>query len=78
MVHHTTDPEADWADAILGTDSYAYSGFSHSLQGEVDMYFNDSSTASYTSIMTFWQVSHAMLKFSLNNGCELDFTAAHR
>ena len=57
---HTSDPEADWADAILGTDSYAHGGLSRSLQAEVDVYFNDISTVSYSSIMAFWQVSNAI------------------
>jgi len=59
MVHYATDPEADWADAILGTDSCASDGLSRSLQAEVDMYFNDILAGSYSSIMTFWQVSDA-------------------
>ncbi len=56
MVHHTADPEVDWADTVLGTDSYAHGG-SSSLRSEVDAYFYDMSAASYSSIMTFWQVS---------------------
>ena len=67
MVHHTAlaDPEADWADAILGTDSYAHSGLGCSLQTEVDAYFNDMSSVSYSSIVTFWQVSDAIFLLSV-------------
>lgn len=57
MVHQRADPEADWADAILGTDLYAHSGFNHFLQAEVDTYLNDISIASYSNIISFWQVS---------------------
>ena len=63
MVHRITDPEADWADAILGTDSCVHDGLSHSLQAEVDVYFNDISSASYSSVMTFWQVSDTISYF---------------
>jgi hAT family C-terminal dimerisation region len=65
MVHHATDPEADWADAILGTDSCAHGGFSRSLQAEVDVYFNDISTVTYSSILVFWQVSNAIFLLSV-------------
>jgi hypothetical protein len=65
MVHHTTDPEAEWADAILGTDSCAHGGLSRSLQAEVDVYLNDISAVSYSSIMTFWQVGDAIFLLSV-------------
>jgi hypothetical protein len=64
VVHYTADSEADWADAILGTDSYAYGSLSRSLQAEVDAYFNDISAVSYSSIMTFWQVSDVIFLLS--------------
>ena len=65
MVHHTADLEVDWADAILGTDSCAHGGLSRPLQAEVDAYFNDISAVSYSSIMTFWQVSDAIFILSV-------------
>src|SRR5712691_8522074 len=37
-------------------DSYNHSVPSHSLQTEVDAYFLNTVTTSYTSVMTFWQV----------------------
>ena len=64
-VYHITDPEADWADAILGTDSYPHGGLSRSLQAEADAYFNDISAVSYSSIMAFWQVSDAIFLLSV-------------
>ena len=60
MVHYTTDSEAEWADAILGTDLCVHDGLNHSLQAEVDTYFNNMSTRSYSSIITFWQVSKSI------------------
>jgi hypothetical protein len=57
IIHHARDSEAEWADSVLGTDFDDHSVLSHSLQTEVDAYFLDTVTSSYTSIMTFWQVS---------------------
>jgi uncharacterized Fe-S radical SAM superfamily protein PflX len=65
MARHTTDPEANWADAILGTDSYPHGDLSRSLQAEVDVYFNDISAASYSSVLTFWQVSDSNFLLSV-------------
>lgn len=52
------DPEADWANSILGSDSCAHSGLSRSLKAEVDAYLVDNAALSYSSMMTFWQVSY--------------------
>jgi hypothetical protein len=47
----------EWADSVLGTDSYDHGVPGHSLHTEVDAYFLDTVTTSYTSVMTYWQVS---------------------
>jgi len=54
-IHHVQDTEADWADSVLGIDSYDDSVLNRSLQMEVEAYFLDTVTSSYTSIMMFWQ-----------------------
>ena len=45
-------------------DSYNHCSFDRSLQMEVDAYFLDTLTSSYTSIMTFWQVRCLYFHFS--------------
>lgn len=51
------DPEAAWADDILGIDLCAHGVHSRSLQAEIDAYLLDTVTSSYPSVMSFWQVS---------------------
>ncbi len=64
-INCAADPEAAWADDILGIDLRAHGVHSRSLQAEIDAYLLDTVTSSYPSVMSFWQVSDTLGFFLL-------------